>query len=251
MGISAAAVALLFFLQETDLAAEIAKRHEAAKAKPSEENIFALANELASARQYSEAAKFFNFGITRYPLSARMRVGASVAAHGEGRFDDAVEHLCVAVDLDPSDTRPLYFLGQMYDLSPALANEVTRRLSKFVESYPANAHAHLYYAVSRAKATFEPNSLSEIERHFAAAIRLAPQLAEAWFEFGSFLDRAEKPREAEGKLAEAVRLDARHGKAWYRLAMVRRRLGKTHEAEAALSRFRELRSGRQEDVKTK
>ena len=245
MGFAAAAILLL--LQQpsrASAATEIAKGYEAARADPSEANVFALANRLAVERQYSEAAKFFAFGLERYPKSARMRVGASVAAHGEGRFDDAVDHLCSAVDLDPADPRPLYFLGQMYDLSPSMAAEVTRRLEKFVELYPANAYARLYYAVSRAKAgSGDAAVLGEIESHFSAAVRLAPRLAEAWFEFGSFLERNGHPDQAELKLAEAVRFDSQFRKAWYRLAMVRRHLGKAREAAEAMDRFRKLGSG--------
>ena len=245
MGLAAAVVLLLLQHPSRDAAAaEITKGYEAARADPSEANVFALANRLAVERQYSEAAKFFDFGLERYPKSARMRVGASVAAHGEGRFDDAVDHLCKAVDLDPSDSRPLYFLGQMYDLSPSMAAEVTRRLGKFVELYPANAYARLYFAVSRAKAGSEDAAvLGEIKSNFAAAVRLAPRLAEAWFEFGSFLERNGNLDQAELKLAEAVRIDSKYRKAWYRLAMVRRRLGKPREAAEAMAHFLKLGSG--------
>ena len=246
MGFAPVAVLLLLQQPARDVAAaEIAEGYQIARADPSETNVFALANRLAAARQYAEAARFFAFGIERYPKSARMRVGASVAAHGEGRFDDAVDHLCNAVDIDPTDSRPLYFLGQMYDLSPSMAAEVTRRLGKFVELYPANAYARLYYAVSRAKAGPDGTAaLGDIESHFAAAVRLAPRLAEAWFEFGSFLEQNGDPDRAEGKLAEAVRVDSQYRKAWYRLAMVRQRLGKSREAAEALARFRKLGSSR-------
>ena len=244
--VSAAAVAILLLAQqqqqdEARMRASIEKRHAAAQADPSEENLFALANELTAARQYSEAAKFFAFGIERFPKSVRMRMGAGVAAHGEGRFDAAVEHLCAAVDIDPADTRALVFLGQMYDLSPALAGEVLRRLRRFTEIYPANAHARLYYAVSLAKLqTGSAQDSRELETQFAAAIRLAPGWAEARFEFGGFLERTGQFAQAESQLAEAVRIDARFAKAWYRLAMVRQRLGKRQEAAAALERFRAL-----------
>ena len=122
---------------------------------------------------------------------------------------------------------------------------MTRRVWRFVELYPANAHARLYYAVSRGKASLaNAAELSDVESHFTAAVRLAPRLAEAWFEFGSFLDRNSKLDEAERKLAEAVRVDPAYRRAWYRLAMVRQRLGKAREAAEALRRFRKLGTSR-------
>ncbi len=242
-----AAIAILLSAQPSPqpdparLRAAIEKRYALAQTDPTEENLFALANELTAARQYSEAAKFFGFGIGRFPKSARMRMGAGVAAHGEGRFDAAVEHLCAAVDIDPTDTRALFFLGQMYDLSPALSVEVLRRLRRFTEIYPANPPARLYYAIGLAKLSQgSAAELREIEAQFTSAIRLSPRSAEAHFEFGSFLERTGKLVQAESQLAEAVRLDARFAKAWYRLGMVRQRLGKRREASEALDRFRAL-----------
>ena len=77
----------------------------------------------------------FDYGVGRYPKSARLRVGLGVALYSLGRYDEAVERLCQAVDLDPRDTKALDFLGKMHDVSPQYANrvaDVSRALSSYI-----------------------------------------------------------------------------------------------------------------------
>ena len=114
-----------------------ARSHEiAARADPSEKNLFDLGSFLVSHRGFDQARIVFEYATGRYPQSAKLRVGLGVADYSLGQYDRAVEALCQAVDLDPRDTKALDFLGKMYDISPAYADEVTKRLAGFVKSYP-------------------------------------------------------------------------------------------------------------------
>ena len=71
-----------------------------------------------------------------------------MALYSLRRYDEAVERLCQAVDLDPRDTKALDFLGKMHDISPQYASHVAERLAHFVELYPTNAAANYYYALT-------------------------------------------------------------------------------------------------------
>ena len=127
---------------------KIDRAYAAAQKDASEPNVFELASALIAANEYQESAKYFRFGISRYPKSARLRVGLGVALHGAGDYEAALQSLCAGADLDPKDTRALFFLGKMYDLSPPLAGEVTRRLERYAIAYPDNAAAQHHYAMS-------------------------------------------------------------------------------------------------------
>ena len=63
---------------------------------------------------------FFQYGVQKYPRSAKMTVGLGVALYAEGKYDDAVRTLCAAVDLDPTDPKPFQFLGKVSTVSPRL-----------------------------------------------------------------------------------------------------------------------------------
>jgi len=117
-----------------DYKAAAAEYHRAAQLDPSENNIFDLASFLLQHPNYEgfldNALKFFQYGVEKYPRSAKMTVGLGVALYAEGKYDDAVRTLCAAVDLDPTDPKPFQFLGKVSTASPARIPEIRDRLQK-------------------------------------------------------------------------------------------------------------------------
>src|SRR5205823_12560390 len=92
-----------------------------------------------------------------------------------GYYDDAVKVLWRAVDLQPNDPRPYYFVGKMFNVSETLSEDVTRRLAHFVRLYPQNALANYYYALSLWKGKRGEDSqgdLNQIESLLKKAILL-------------------------------------------------------------------------------
>ena len=53
-----------------------------------------------------------------------MTVGLGVALYAANEYDKAVRVLCTAVDLDPSGSRPIQFLGRDTRAAADLAKEV-------------------------------------------------------------------------------------------------------------------------------
>jgi tetratricopeptide (TPR) repeat protein len=135
-----------------DLKTAALEYHRAAELDPSENNIFDLASFLLQHSNYEgfldKSLTFFQYGVQKYPQSAKMTVGLGVALYAEGRYDDAVQTLCAAVDLDPTDPKPFQFLGKVSTISPARIPEIRSRLEKFVELYPNNGPAIYYYAMA-------------------------------------------------------------------------------------------------------
>src|SRR5205814_2596153 len=97
-----------------------------------------------------------------------------------GRYADAVETLCKAVDLNPRDTRALDFLGKMIDVAPEMADDVRKRLARFAELYPDNAAANYYYALSLQAA----GNVAKAEALLRRSIELDPGSADAHFHLG-------------------------------------------------------------------
>ena len=215
----------------------------AAEMDPSEKNVFDFGAALLRYQAYEQSLAILEYGAFKHPSSARMKVALGSALYARGRFDEAVEALCLAVDLDPSDQRALYFLGQMHDVSAAMAAEVSNRLAGFARRFPDSAAAHLYYGLSVWKVNQpEPSEAAAKEAAglLGRAAALDPDLHEAHYHLGLIHERFGRPEEAVGAYLKAVEADPDYDSALYRLGMAYRRLGRTADADAALQRYREV-----------
>lgn len=216
---------------------------KAAQMDPTEEHLFDWGNTLLRLRAFEPASRVFGEAVKRHPRSARLQVGRGIAEYSRGQYDDAVRTLCAAADLDPSDPRPYVFLGEMYGVSPDLADEVTRRLALLVRTHPENALGHFHYAMSLWKGRADPAApvdLSEVERLLKRAVALDPKLALANFRLGALYFDQGRHAEATRALQEAIRLQPDLAEAHYRLAQVYLRTGEKALAERELEAFRKL-----------
>ena len=226
-----------------NLGEAISEYRRAVATDANDTNLFDLGNGLIHAKRFTEAVRAFEGAAAKYPASAKLRVGLGVAFYSAGRYDDAVETLCKAVDLNPADPRSMSFLEKMYDVSPRLADEVTRRLARFARLYPKNAAANYYYAVSlwkRESGRESTANLSEVEGLLKSAVALDPKLYEAHRQLGMLYEEEGKLNEtiAEYEAALAIRPDL--ATAQYRLAQVYLRTGQRAKADEHLKIYREL-----------
>jgi tetratricopeptide (TPR) repeat protein len=216
----------------------------AARMDPSEKNLFDLANELLLHRGFQPGSKVLDFATQKYPRSAKLRVALGVAHYSLGQYDQALEALCQAVDLDPKDTRALDFLGKMYDVAPEKADEVTRRLARFAREYPGNAAANYYYALSLRRRT-QAHSVSadrQAERLLLRATRLSPEWADAHYQLGLLYEDESLEGNAIREYQISVRLRPELAKAHYRLARLYEKKGQPQLAETELHAFQALKA---------
>lgn len=217
----------------------------AARMDPSEKNLFDLANELLLHRGFQPALKVLDFATQKYPQSAKLRVALGVAYYSLGQYDQAIESLCQAVDLDPKDTRALDFLGKMYDVAPDKSNAVTTRLARFAREYPDNASANYYYALSLRKRTTQGASSTanrEAEALLRKAIDLNPTWADAHYQLGLLYEDEAQTDNAIREYRSAVRLNSTLAKAHYRLARLYEKTGRSQLAQAELHAFQSLKA---------
>ena len=218
--------------------------HRAAEIDPSEQNIFDLATFLLQHKKYvgfvDESLKFFRYGVAQFPRSSQMMVGLGVALYVSEQYDEAVRVLCAAVDLDPTDRRPIEFLGRASKVSPELAAEVDQRLKDFAQRYPANAATNYYYAFSlwQRGGGQEGKNLDEIEGLLRKAVALAPEWYEPHFQLGVVYDDEKRYPDAIREMQKAADIDPDSFPAHFRLAMLYDRTGDKSRAtqEAALVR---------------
>jgi tetratricopeptide (TPR) repeat protein len=217
----------------------------AARMDPSENNLFDLANELLLHRGFQPALKVLDFATQKYPRSARLRVGLGVAHYSLGQYDQAIQALCQAIDLDPKDTRALDFLGKMHDVAPDKASEVDQRLTRFAREYPDNAAANYYYALSLRRRTAGDRSAEadrKAEEHLRKAVKLNPGWAEAHYQLGLLYDDRALFDEAIREYQVAVRLRPDLATAHYRLAQLYQKRGQRELAQSEFQVFEKLKN---------
>jgi tetratricopeptide (TPR) repeat protein len=214
----------------------------AAQMDPSEKNLFDLGNALVRAKGVEQAIEVLGYGSGKYPQSARLRVAMGVAYYAHSEYDKAVAALCEGVDLDPSDSRAIYFLGKMFDISPALSGEVRKRLARLVRAYPKNAAANYYYAVSlwnRDAGDARPDEA--IEGYLKQALTLDPKMADAHFQLGVLYQDQQKVPLAVKQFELAVKGEPENEKFHYRLAQAYKSAGNEEASAREFARYRQLR----------
>jgi tetratricopeptide (TPR) repeat protein len=223
----------------------------AAQLDASEDNIFDLASFLLQHSNYegflSNALTYFQYGVQKYPRSAKMTVGLGVALYAEGKYDDAVRTLCAAVDLDPTDPKPFQFLGKVSTASPVRIPEIRDRLQKFVELYPGNGPAIYYYAMSvwRRSEGESAADLPTVEALLKRAIAASPGFYEAHYELGILYQDQQKYQDAIRELNQTVALRPDFNRAHYRLFLL---YSRTHQKQLADEHLAILKQIKREDA---
>jgi len=161
----------------------------AAQMDPSEKNIFDWGNDLLLHRAYELAGGIFSRGVQRYPNSAKLLIGLGVTLYSRGKYDEAVDALVQATDLEPSDPRPYLFLGRMLGISLARADDVADRQARFLRLQPRNALANYYYAMAlwkgrRTEST--PETLDRVVALLQTSAKLDPKLSDPHLQLGNF-----------------------------------------------------------------
>ena len=221
--------------------------HRAAELDPSESNIFDLATFLLQHKKYvgalDDSIKFFRYGVAQYPRSAQMMVGLGVALYADNQYDEAVRVFCGAVDLDPTDRRPIQFLGRASRVSPELAQEVDRRLQDFAQRYPENAATNYFYALRlwERSGGDQGGDWGKIESLFRKAETLAPDWYEPHYQLGVVYEAQQRYEDAIREMNRAVKIDPGFFPAHYRLAVLYNKVGQKTSAAAEASAVKRLK----------
>jgi tetratricopeptide (TPR) repeat protein len=225
--------------------------YRAAQLDPSEGNVFALASFLLQHKNYEgfldKALTIFQYGVQKYPRSAKLMVGLGVTLYAEGRYDDAVETLCAAVDLDPHDPRPFQFLGKVSTVSPSHLPDIRKRLERFVQLYPDNGPANYYYAMSLwERPEGKPaTDLAMIEGLLKKSVAADHNFYEAHFELGVLYQDEQKYPDAIREFNQTLTLRPDYGRAHYRLFLL---YSRTHQKQLADQHLAILKQIKQQDA---
>ena len=214
----------------------------AAETDPTENNLFDLADHLLAHNGFDDGRKILLWSVQRYPRSPRLRVALGVAEYTLGNYDQAVETLCTAVDLDPNDPRPLIFLGEMIDVSPALGTQLAQRLALMAEKYPRNAQAQYFYGLSLL--SVDRGEAAKAEALFQNAAKLDPRDYRPHFELAKMHVTRNRLDDAIKSFQAALRRDANVEAVHFRLAQVYLRQQRSDLAAPHLAAYQKLHAAK-------
>jgi len=217
----------------------------AAHMDPSEDNLFDWGGELLLHRTYELAIEVFEQAAQRYPNSPRVMSGLGMARYSRGKYDEAVQALLVAVDLNSTDPRSYFFLSKAYDSSPAQAEAVINRFKRYSELEPANALAQYYYAMSlwKGKRAEDANiDFQMIEALLQKSIALDGKIPEAHMQLGDlYADQHQYDRSIPEYL-RALELDPNLPDAHYRLGQDYVHIRQKDQAQKEFAVYQQLRA---------
>ena len=217
----------------------------AAHLDPSEDNLFDWGSEMLLHRTYEPAITIFQQGVERYPKSQRLFIGLGLALYSRGKYDDAVNALLKAADLNPADSRCYVFLSKAYDSSPKQADEVIQRFRRYAELRPNDAMAQYYYAMSLWKGQRGEGGnvdLGKVESLLRRAIQLNGALAEAHVQLGDLYASQHEYGKSIPEYVRALDLNPNLSDAHYRLGTDYVHVGQKEQAQKEFAVYQKLRA---------
>ena len=221
----------------------------AAELSPDELNLFDWGADLLMHRAYEPALEVFTKGNHLFPRSARILAGLGVAAYARGAYDEALQHLCEASDLNPTDSQPYLFMGKMQTVQTTRPSCVQEKLARFVALQPANALARYYCAFSLLNHQGNrADGEKQVESLLKKAVDLDPKFGAAHLQLGILYSDQGDSSKAIAAYQKAINADPRLKEAHYRLARAYSREGEKSKARTEFQLYRQLSKKAEEDA---
>lgn len=217
----------------------------AAHLDPSEDNLFDWGSEMLLHRTYEPAIEIFQQATIRYPKSPRLFIGLGLALYSRGKYDEAVQALLTAADLNPADPRCYVFLSKAYDSSPRRADAVTQAFRRYAELRPNDALAQYDLALSLWKGNRASGSAADLETVEALlkkSIALDGTIPEAHVQLGDLYAGKHQYEDSIPEYERAIKLNPNLSDAHYRLGTDYVHVGRKEEAEREFAVYQKLRA---------
>ena len=215
----------------------------AAELDPSEAHVFDWGAELLLHHAPEPAMEVFSKGVGIFPNSSRMLLGLGAAAFARGAYDEAVQRICRASDLNPNDPVPYQFLGKIVRAENRPTDDVLEKLHRFLTLQPQSADANYYYALGIWKfrpAAHKKETPAEVESLLKTALQIDPKHAAAALQLGIVHADQGAYNEAISDYRKALAADPEMEEVHYRLAQAYRQIGDSEKAKEELRVYDQL-----------
>lgn len=232
-----------------DSLAAVREYERAAELDARETYLFDWGAELLLHHAPEPAREVFSRGNRLFPKSERMLLGMGAAQYALGLIDESLAKVRAASDLNPQDTAPYLFVGEMNRAEKILSAAAVEMLWRFVSVHPESAEANYEYAVAlwKSRRQSQDAALSAQEETLLnKAIQIDPKFSAAYLQRGivradrkevqKAIDDYEKAITGADQTAafESQNSDSVVQEAHFRLGTVYRQIGEVEKSKAEM-----------------
>ncbi len=196
--------------------------------------------------EYREATNAFDAVLDADPNNPDANYGYGRVLLAEDEYDEAVEHLALAADLDPADAEKLAWLGEAYFFLAYHSDNSRQKELAYENAADAYAAAleidpRSSFALSGMGWALENNGRSaEAVAYFEDSLRIDDSQDETFNGLGWSLYNLNRYREAITAFEQAIELDPNYVNAYYGLGNSYLELGESVDARRAYSAALEI-----------
>ena len=214
----------------------------AAELNPSEPFVFDWGAELLLHHAAEPAVQVFTKGYGLYPHSSRMLIGLGAAWFARGANDQAVQWICEASDLNPTDANAYLFLGKMLRTEARPSQKEIDKLRQFATLQPENAEAKYYYAVAlwKSRKDLKDPTVAEAKSLLLEAVHLNPRSSSTYLQLGILDAEHRDYPNAISEYQKAIQNDPQSEEAHFRLGQAYRQTGDLEKSKEELRIHQQL-----------
>jgi tetratricopeptide (TPR) repeat protein len=216
---------------------------EAVRLNPSERTYYALGHSFLLYWNWDAAAQVFETALRRFPESAALWTGMSVARFGGADYAAAQSAILGALRNDGADPALLHLLDQTLSAEPDLEEELLQRIEGLHRKgavLPWSAYLHARSLFLGGRGGDEGLQLRALDMALWVAERF-PDFFEGRLLLADIRFELQQWPEAIAEFRRVISLDPRHVQAHYRLALAEQRGGDRQEAARLMRRYQELK----------
>jgi tetratricopeptide (TPR) repeat protein len=202
--------------------------------EPSEENAWTLGEELLRHWTFAAAAVEFDAAAHKFPDSARLRAGLGAAYFGDMKYALAIPVFADLLVSFPDSASYASMLGMSCEAVTDVSRPRCSALLQYAQSHVSDARASIWAAQFLLRKSGSEAPRPTVESLIRAALKADPDLPEAQFYMGSFLQDDGHWAESIPYFERAVSLRPQYAQAHYRLALACWRTGRKQEGEVQM-----------------
>jgi tetratricopeptide (TPR) repeat protein len=222
----------------------------AAKLEPSEPNLRALCLELLKHWSFEEAARVYEYGVGKYPSSARLQTGLGIALYGSAQYEKAALVFSRLLSAAPNQASYARFLGEACAATKAESGEFCQVLLVYARAHPTDVVAARLAAATIVE--WHDSTRYDVARQLLErAIAQDPGSADGYFHMGVLDQEQGKWSDSVSMLKHATALRPASSKTHVRLAQAYSRLGQKQAAHSEALLARQFRQSEDIEMETK